>query len=180
MMTCPNGTTLFTYDNRPNSMRYHHLTFIVIFFFLTLPACKSHRENPLSFWIVSDSKTESSRYIDTATLPNVGFIKDKPDLVISKIRRVSSGRIGSSSGSSNQANAPILTVAIEFFPPDDERMWHLTRTNSGRRVLIMLGNRPIWAPIITMPLTNGFQIVVADTNQLAGFQRDLDGLLVPQ
>jgi preprotein translocase subunit SecD len=113
---------------------------------------------PLTFYILSEEKIEGGRFIDTPAIPQAGFIGDKPDLTVTKLEAVhpdKSARIVTDANGNPTvvSNAPAL--AIELSPVDAKAFAALTEKAFGKRLLVMLGNKPLIAPVVRTPIETG-------------------------
>ena len=114
----------------------------------------------LSFYIVSAEKIDGGRYIDTLDFPKVGYIAAKPDLVIVRLVAVSETVTHSSivniDKDGKQTETPLPdrpALDVKILPEDAQKFEALTKRAVGERVLLMLGDTPILAPTIHMPIS---------------------------
>lgn len=124
----------------------------------------------LSFYVVSEEKIEGGQFIDTLDLPKLGYIAAKPDLIITKLVAVSDtvqhrelGEIDKKGKYTTKPlpDAPAFLVTI--LPKDSQKFEALTKNNIGRRVLIMVGNKPLIAPPVSCPITeSAFVIAIGE------------------
>ncbi len=101
----------------------------------------------LRFFVVSQEKVEGGRFIDTPELPNVGYIAAKLDLVVTTLQDVSV------SSKNPPDSPPALSVTLQ--PEDARRFANLTKKSIGKRLLLMLGDKPLTAPRVMSTLEGG-------------------------
>lgn len=124
----------------------------------------------LSFYIVSNENVEGGRFIDTPDLPKLGYIAANPDLVITRLAAVhkSIARSGTSTtdknGKATTTPSPARpAVDILLLPKDVQKIQALTSQNIGKRVLMMLRDKPLIAPTVLSPIsTPAVQIVMGE------------------
>ena len=124
--------------------------------------------NSLRFFIVSDEENPAGRYVNVPGLPNVGYISDAPNLVVTNLQAVVTNAAHWSErylGKETERSEPALEITM--FRQDARRIGDLTRQNIGRRILLMLGERPIIAPLIRSPIDSGsMQITLHNQEEL--------------
>lgn len=129
-----------------------------------------HETGALSFYIVSNENVEGGRFIDTPDLPKLGYIAANPDLVITRLAAVHKS-IARSGMSTTDKNGKVTTVpspdqpavVILLLPKDVQKIEALTSQNIGKRVLMMLGDKPLIAPTVLSPIsTPAVQIVMGE------------------
>jgi hypothetical protein len=133
-------------------------------------------DRSLGFYIVSEEARPGLHLFDSATFPKLGYIGHKPDLSISRLEAVSIGtyrdrsRIVHSDGSAEQANEDRPALNIRLTDADAKSLEALTSAHRGSQMLLMLGDEPLFAPFIHMPInTQAFQITLrpgADAEKL--------------
>jgi hypothetical protein len=99
----------------------------------------------VSFHIVSETNTSEGIYIDTSSLPRLGYVSRKPDFLVSEIESLSQGNT-TSIRDGKQVNTP--TLGIGLTAKDAVIFGRLTRENLGKQVLVMIAGKPIVAPRI--------------------------------
>ena len=121
----------------------------------------------LSFYVVSEEKIDGGRLIDTLDLPKLGYIAAKPDLVITQLVAVSQtvvadGGIYDKDGKQIGRPGPDRAALDIMIRSEDSRKFEaLTKENIGKRVLMMLGDVPLIAPIVQSPIsTQSFQVII--------------------
>jgi hypothetical protein len=107
--------------------------------------------NTLSFFPVSDKPIPGGRYVDTTDCPKLGYISNSPSLVITGLQSVvtSTAAVFTKQGDLTGKSEP--AVDFTFFSTDAKRLGDLTTQNVGRRLLFMVGDRPLMAPLLKEP-----------------------------
>ena len=105
----------------------------------------------LRFFVVSQGKVEGGRFIDTPELANVGYIAAKPDLVVTILQDVSV------SSNIPPDSPPALSVTLQ--PEDARRFANLTKKSIGKRLLLMLGDKPLTAPWVRTSIDGGMFLI---------------------
>jgi hypothetical protein len=113
--------------------------------------------------IVSTNQIPKGPFIDTVRCPRLGFIGPNPDLAISIAKDVTleTRPVAESYGS----NALVWEFSIKLTDLDSVRLKRLTTRNIDQKLLIMLGDEPISAPRVVVPIDNG-TLVVGCSEQL--------------
>ena len=128
----------------------------------------------LKFYIVSEEETDGGRFIDTPELPKVGYISVRPDLVVTNIKDVFPQK---SAGSAIMGDTNGMHTVVPSHPPsalsvtlraeDGVRFASLTEKAIGKRLLVMLDEKPLTAPKVMAPIeSGGFLIEFRDENDL--------------
>jgi preprotein translocase subunit SecD len=113
----------------------------------------------LGFYIVSEQPRSGLRYFDSPAFPKLGYIADKPDLSISQLESVSIGTyrdrstIVHADGSTEQSDEDRPSLEIHLMATDAKALEDLTGAHLGAQLLLLLGNEPLFAPIIRMKIT---------------------------
>jgi len=113
--------------------------------------------NALSFFVVSDTAIPNGRYIDTPEFPKLGYVSNAPSYVLTRLRAVSTNDVPEISivnrkvASTNTSPA----VTIRMFRTDGESFAEFTRQNIDRKVLLMLRDKPLLAPMVRAPIETG-------------------------
>jgi preprotein translocase subunit SecD len=132
------------------------LSFIFLLFVVPcVGRCVEPRaDNTLRFYVVSDEPIAGGRYVNTPECPNVGYVTNTPNLVITRLQSVSTN--ASHVVHHDKIPDEIKTdVVIQMFEADAKRFADLTRQNIGRRILMSLGDRPLMAPVVQAPIESG-------------------------
>lgn len=103
----------------------------------------------VQLYIVSDSELTPGRFIDTPKFPKLGYIAEKPDLVIEHIESLQEQIVTTGRGEKQ------LGVVIAFSKEDAAGLEKLTRNNVLQKALIIVDGQPVAAPLITAPITDG-------------------------
>ena len=162
-------------------MRKHIQPLLLIATFsLGCVAGRCETTNALRFYIVSEQKIEGGKFIDTPTLPKVGYISASADLVVTNLldvyreRRATSAIVDGKVVPSNPP--PGLAVALR--PADAKRFTTLTEKAVGKRLLVTLGDKPLTAPTVVAPIeTDRFSIDFATESELKKTQDELKKLI---
>lgn len=118
-------------------------------FLLTGCQQKSAAGVPLNFYIVSGDKIDSGQFIDTTNFPKLGYIHATPDLAITELQSVETN-VSQSVISGKKIDQ--LAVVIFMQQNDAKKFSTLTENAIGKKVLITLGDKPLIAPRIEMPI----------------------------
>src|SRR5438105_14478069 len=99
---------------------------------------------PLKFYIVSEQKIEGGKFIDTPSLPKVGYISATPDLVVTNLLDVYREKRATSDIVNGKVvpSQPSPGLAVALRPDDAKRFTALTEKALGKRLLVALGDRP--------------------------------------
>ena len=123
------------------------------------PASPSAASTPLSFYVVSEEKVEGGRFIDTPDFPKLGYIAAAPDLVIARLEAVapdvSRRQDVMVDKDGKETVMPLQTkpaLTIRMHADDAKKFTTLTEQAVGKRVLIMLGETPLIAPMVQSPI----------------------------
>ena len=121
---------------------------------------------PLRFYTLTEEKIDGGRFIDTPAIPKAGYIAAKADLTIATLRDVypqeSAGVsiITDTNGKHTvSTNAPAPALAIVFLPEDAKRFATLTKRALGKRLLVILGDKPLIAPVVRNPIEAGTMVI---------------------
>ena len=121
------------------------LTFTLSVTVILLSGC--HRDSskvrvvPLSFYVVSEGKVEGGRFIDAPNFPKLGYIAAVPDLVITRLETVT---LFTSEPHSREW--PALSIVLRS--GDAPQFTALTERAVGKKLLLMLGDSPLTAPMV--------------------------------
>jgi hypothetical protein len=115
---------------------------------------------PLQFYIVRDDKVEGGQFIDTPDFPKLGHIASAPDLQIIRLDAVvpdvSRQQDVMVDGSGKETVMPLQArpaLTIRMRPEDAKKFSVLTEQAVGKRVVLMLGDTPLIAPMIQAPIS---------------------------
>ena len=139
-------------------------TLLIVFSLFVAPVigrCVAPQDS-LRFYVVNDEPVTGGRYIDTPECPKVGYITNAPNLVITHLQSVSTNTSQVISHYNGKVSVETNTsIVIQMSAQDAKLFADLTRQNIGRRILISLGERPLVAPVVQMPIESGdIQITV--------------------
>jgi preprotein translocase subunit SecD len=120
----------------------------------------------LTFYTVSEQRIDGGRFIDTAAIPKAGYIAAKPDLTATALRDVypqeSAGFSIMTDTNGNHTvvtNAPVPALTVVLSPEDAKRFAALTERAVGKRLLVMLGEKPLTAPVVRTPIEAGTMVI---------------------
>jgi len=122
---------------------------------MILSGCRNNTEvTPLSVYIVSQEKLKGGRFIDTPDFPKLGYIAPKPDLAITRLEEVNFLAITEELGTNVPAHIgqPRPGVIIVLRDEDARKFAALSEKASMKKTLLMLGDTPLLAPMVTSPL----------------------------
>ncbi|HEU5069416.1 MAG TPA: hypothetical protein VFV96_03275 [Verrucomicrobiae bacterium] len=118
---------------------------------------------PLAFYVVSDQPIDGGRFIDTQDLPKLGYVAAKPDLDITMLKEVYP-----------QSNG----LAVAFGTEDAKAFASLTEKSIGKRLLVVVGDKPASAPKIMAPIEGGCLLIqFLDQADLKRAENDLKKLI---
>jgi hypothetical protein len=116
----------------------------------------------LTFYILSEGKIDGGRFIDTAAIPKAGYIAAKPDLIVTNLQDVfpqkSAGysiMFQTNGDHTVVSNTPRPAISLILQPEDAKRFAAITQQAVGKRMLVMLGDKPLTAPLVMAPIETG-------------------------
>ena len=107
----------------------------------------------LSFYIVSDHPVAGGQFVDTTRFPKLGFVPHVPSLSAYTLEEVTLKQQTEPGGEGT--NRTVWVFGISLTRNDASRFEALTTKNQSKRMLIMVGNEPVWAPMLLMPIPGG-------------------------
>jgi hypothetical protein len=120
----------------------------------------------LTFYVISEEKVGGGRFIDTAAIPKAGYIGPVADLVVTNLLDVYPQQSAPLSIMTDtnwnrtvvtNATRPALTIVL---PPEEaKRFAALTERAVRKRLLVMVGDKPLTAPVIMMPIETGSMMI---------------------
>lgn len=137
----------------------------------------------LSFYVVHAKAAEGLRHFDSASYPDLGYISERPDLIVARLESVSIGtyrdrsRIeGQEAAKHDGKDRPALVV--ELTAADAKALGVITSAHLGSRLLLMRGSDVLWAPYIHATIeTTSIQIVPRVGTDLEKAKRELESLV---
>jgi hypothetical protein len=108
----------------------------------------------LKFYFVSTEAKPGWRRFDSTTFPNLGYIANRPDLLVARVKNayvhntLQSSTIVHADGSRETTEELKPTLVITFFPDDAKALYELTTAHLGERMLFLLGDEALFAPVI--------------------------------
>lgn len=161
-------------------LKYIQSALLIATFSLACVSGRCETTNALKFHIVSDQKVEGWKFIDTPTLPKVGYISTAADLVVTNLLEVYREKRATSSivdGKVVPGNSP-PGLAVALRPADAKRFRTLTEKALGKRLLVTFGDKPLTAPRVVAPIeTDRFSIYFATEGELKKTQDELKRLI---
>ncbi len=152
-----------------------------------LNAASDTGKGELLFYIVSQEKIDGSRYMDTVEFPKLGYIGTNADLVVTQLTGVHFTPPGSHEYKATQDKDGKITserlpdrpqLSVELKPEDGDKLESLTGQNIGKRVLIMLGNRPLIVVTIYSPVSRkGFRVTLRNESEREKLKDELEKLV---
>ena len=152
--------------------------FVLSIFVAFLCGCGSrHSESTdtaLNFYIVSEEKIDGGRFIDTPDFPKVGYISVRPDLVVNNIKDVFPQKsadyaiLGDTNGTHTIVPShPAAALSVTLRSEDGQQFTTVTEKAIGKRLLVMLDEKPLNAPKVMAPIESvGFLIEFRDESDL--------------
>ena len=141
----------------------------------------------LGFFVVSEVKAETARYIDTDKLPKVGYVAAKPDLEFTQLESVVLEFAKRPVTLTNQNAQQELkyekkpTFRVGLLPQDRQRFTDFTEKHLSKQIVIMIGDQPLIAPKIVARLdAPSFQIDVLNEKDMEAIHTSLNKLVKPQ
>ena len=166
-------------------------TLIYIFFltaFITFE-CPNTRGEPtntaLVFYVLKAEKIEGGRFINTTNFPNIGHIAAIPDFAVTKLKAVYRAAeedeaimIGVDGKPKVIPNQTPPSLSVQLAPKDSQLFAIFTGKVIGKRLLIMVGDTPLSAPKVTVPIDGGiFAVSFADDASLRKAEGNLKKLV---
>jgi hypothetical protein len=143
----------------------------------------------LAFYVLSEEKVAGGRFIDTAAIPKAGYIGPVADLVVTNLldvypQQAAPFSIMTDTNGNHIAvtNAARPALSIVLAPAEARRFAALTERAVRKKMLVMLGSKPLTAPVIMMPIDSG-SIVIEFGHEFGGqaevdkVERDLKKLI---
>ena len=155
---------------------------------LVIGCWRAQREStsePLTFFIVSEQKFDGGRLIDTTNFPQLGYIAAKPDLMVTNLADVFPAKVADfaivGDGKGKQTIVPTQpppSLTVKLSAEDAKRFKALTEGALGKRILLMLGEKPLTAPKVLFPIeTPEFAIDFVSHAELQKTERVLKKLV---
>lgn len=145
---------------------------------LVQAATKGDDASRLEFFVVHEGPIGGGRFIDTASLPKLGFVTANPDLVIGRLEQVTlEERLLVGSGNQKQTNWCFkFTLPAGFIPA----LTAMTATNVSKRILMTANEEPVFAPTVQSPIkTANFEVTVSDRSSMEQLKQNLTRIPQP-
>lgn len=116
--------------------------------------------NALRFYVITEQPVSGGRYVDTRDFPKLGYISNAPSYVLARLQKVFTNDVTSVSFLHRGDKVEIETnttpaVSITMFPGDAKAFAEFTRQNIDRKVVLILQDQPLMAPMIQAPIETG-------------------------
>jgi hypothetical protein len=119
----------------------------------------------LKLFVVSSKAVAGGHFIDTEQLPKLGFVAADPNMTINVLRRVTVEE--RSLPVEQEGRRTVWTFGIRLTEGDGRSLAALTATNLSKRILIMVSDTPVSAPIVRAPLQTGSFLIECSDPALA-------------
>jgi len=127
------------------------------------------------------------RLFDTVRFSKIGYIADQPEITITKLISVRDETVEERStmvrkdGSRDEITDVKTSLVIQLGPEDAVRLQTLTAENAGRRLLLMLGDEPLFAPKIHGEVeAASLRITLPEGVSAESIKRELEKLIYPK
>ena len=113
-------------------------------------ACEKPR---LNVYIAAKDAGPGLREANIAAFPKLGYVAEKPDLIISKLKGVNYGPSKALPGGPKAEKPPEdrTTIVLQLTKNDADALNKLTSTHIGDRLLVLMNDDPLFAPEIRTP-----------------------------
>lgn len=130
---------------------------VVLLLVVTRSLALCAETNALAFFLVSDTAIPGGRYIDTPEFPKLGYVSNAPSFVLTRLREVSTNDVASISIVDRKAVSTntSFAVSIAMFRAERRGFATFTRQNVDRKVLLMMRDKPLIAPMVRAPIETG-------------------------
>lgn len=108
----------------------------------------------IDFYQVTATRTKGARFINTKTLPKVGYVAGAPAMQVERLRGVKKVQtsvektIESADGKKRSISNPIPAIAMTLSNDDATAFASLMKKSIGQRILIEAEGTPIYAPLV--------------------------------
>jgi hypothetical protein len=136
-----------------------------------LPSLDSNGVVTLKLFAVKEDNFPGARLIDTDAMPKLGYVGPSPDMEVRRLTDVRlEEKVRTDSESKRHTN---WLFAISLTPEDARRFEALTAANIGRKLLLTVGDKPIMAPRVNEPITQGRLALTCDAAKRHQLKADL-------
>jgi hypothetical protein len=126
----------------------------------------------LYFFIASETKFDGGHSFNAPELAFTGYVGSKPDLVVTELEYVRRGAPARSFMVDKDGKKTELpqreTIVIRFKPKDAAQFTALTERAIGKRLVMMLGNRPLMAPMVEHSIDSPSVEIALGTDEADG------------
>jgi hypothetical protein len=107
----------------------------------------------LKVYIAEKEPRPGLREANIAAFPKLGYVAEKPDLTMTKLKGVSYGppAVAQSGPAANKPTEDRKTLVLQLTTKDADALNKLTSTHIGDRLLVLLNDDPLFAPEIRTP-----------------------------
>ena len=108
----------------------------------------------IDFYQVSEKRSKGSRFIDTKTLPKVGYVAGAPAMQVERLRTVKKTQttakkvIVSADGKERTISNAVPAIEMTLSNADATAFAELMKKSIGQRILIEAEGTPIYAPLV--------------------------------
>lgn len=142
-------------DRRAGSI-YCMIRLLSIFgvFMLAISACKKDEDAQLQVYIAEKEARPGLQQANFSGFKALGYIPDKPDLIISKLEKVTfaPSQIQTAGPKPSEGvKDDRTTLVLQLTKSDADALSELTKKHIGDRLVVLLNNEPLFAPEIRTP-----------------------------
>ena len=134
----------------------------------------------IDFYPITDRKEKGGRYVNTKTLPRLGYVAAAPALQVERLRSVKKihttveKTIESADGKTRKVSTTVPAIEMTLRNADAAAFAELMKKSIGQRILIEAEGTPIYAPLVRdARLATTLTFSLADDAQLNDVHRKL-------
>ena len=127
---------------------------IVGTFLVGLSACKKDEPSQLQVYIAEKDARPGLHQANFSGFADLGYIPDKPDLIISKLESVTFAPSRAQPAAPKRGDNVIedrTTLVLQLTKSDADALQQLTSKHISDRLLVLLNDEPLFAPEIRTP-----------------------------
>ncbi len=108
----------------------------------------------IDFYQVKETRSKGARFINTKTLPKVGYVAGAPAMQVERLRAVKKihttveKTIESADGKKRTVSNPVPAIEMTLSNADATAFAELMKKSIGQRILIEAEGTPIYAPLV--------------------------------